>query len=57
MAEAMRDVLSDPEKTARMGRAARERVQTIFQWSEAAAGLVDVFEETIRASHGRSRAA
>jgi glycosyltransferase involved in cell wall biosynthesis len=56
MATAMRDVLSDPEKTARMGRAARERVQRIFQWSEAAAGLVDVFEETLRARHDRSRA-
>ena len=57
MAAAMSDVLSDPEKTARMGRAARERVERIFQWSEAAAGLVDVFEETLRAAHGRSRAA
>jgi len=57
MAAAMADVLSHPEKTARMGRAARERVQRVFQWSEAAAGLVDVFEETIRATHGRSRAA
>jgi glycosyltransferase involved in cell wall biosynthesis len=57
MANAMADVLSDPEKTARMGRAARARVQRIFQWSDAAANLVDVFEDTLRASHGRSRAA
>jgi glycosyltransferase involved in cell wall biosynthesis len=57
MASAMADVLSDPEKTARLGRAARLRVKRIFQWSDAAAGLVDVFEETLRASHRRSRAA
>jgi hypothetical protein len=40
-----------------MGRAARERVQRLFQWKDAAAGLIDVFEETRRAAHGRSRAA
>jgi glycosyltransferase involved in cell wall biosynthesis len=57
MADAMADVLSDPTKTAAMGHAARERVQRIFQWSDAAARLVDVFEDTIRASHRRSRAA
>jgi len=57
LAQAMREVLHDPEKTARMGRAARARVERIFQWSEAAANLVDVFEDTLRATHGRSRAA
>lgn len=57
MADAMADVLSDPEKTERMGRAARARIQRVFQWSEAAAGLVDVFEDTLRAAHRRSRAA
>ena len=57
MADAMSSVLSDPEKTARMGRAARTRVQRVFQWSDAAARLVDVFEETLHAAHGRSRAA
>ncbi|MBW2228871.1 MAG: glycosyltransferase family 4 protein [Deltaproteobacteria bacterium] len=57
MAAAMSDVLSDPEKTERMGRAARARVERIFQWSDAAANLVDVFEDTLRASDGRSRAA
>ena len=29
----------------------------VYGWSDAAAGLVDVFEETRRAAHGRSRAA
>lgn len=57
MAEAMRDILSDPAKTAAMGRAARARVERSFQWSEAAANLVEVFEDTRRAAHRRSRAA
>jgi glycosyltransferase involved in cell wall biosynthesis len=57
MADAMMDVLSHPEKTARMGAAARARVQRVFQWSDAAANLVDIFEDTLRAAHSRSRAA
>lgn len=57
MADAMADVLSDREKTARMGQAARARIERVFQWSEAAAGLVEVFEDTLRAAHRRSRAA
>jgi len=57
MADAMADVLSDPAKTARMGRAARARIERVSQWSEAAAGLVEVFEDTLRAAHRRSRAA
>jgi glycosyltransferase involved in cell wall biosynthesis len=57
MADAILDVLSDPERTERMGRAARQRVQRVFQWRDAAAGLVRVFEETLRAAHRRSRAA
>lgn len=57
MADAMWETLRDPEETERMGRAARERVENIFQWDQAAAQMVDVFEEVIRASNGRSRAA
>ncbi len=57
LADAMADVLASPEKTRRMGQAARARVQRIFQWSDAAASMVDVFEDTLRATHGRSRAA
>jgi glycosyltransferase involved in cell wall biosynthesis len=57
LANTIQDVLSDPERLAQMGRAARERVERVFQWSDAAAGLADVFAETIRAAHGRSRAA
>lgn len=57
MADAMWEVLRDPEKTAAMGRAARERVERVFQWDQAAAQMVDVFEEVIRAADRRSRAA
>ena len=57
MADAMWACLRDPAETERMGRAARARVERLFQWDRAAAQLVDVFEEVIRAAHGRSRAA
>jgi glycosyltransferase involved in cell wall biosynthesis len=57
LADAIRDVLADPARCATMGRNARERVQRVFRWSDAAAQLVDVFEEAIRAAHGRSRPA
>ncbi len=58
MADAMWEILRDPEETARMGRAARERVERIFQWDQAAAQLTDVFEEVMRdAADRRSRAA
>ncbi|MBW2270099.1 MAG: glycosyltransferase family 4 protein [Deltaproteobacteria bacterium] len=57
MADAILDVLADPQRTAAMGRAARQRIERVFQWSDAAAGLVEVFEETLRAAHRRPRAA
>ena len=57
LAAAIADVLSDPERAARMGRSARARVARLFRWSEAAERLVNVFEETLRASHRRPRAA
>ena len=57
MADAMWDCLRDPAETERMGRAARARVERLFQWDQAAAQLVDVFGEVIRAADGRSRAA
>jgi glycosyltransferase involved in cell wall biosynthesis len=58
MADAITDVLSVPGRAEEMGRAARERIEHLFRWSDAAAGLVEVFEETRRrAAHGRSRAA
>ncbi|MFP8876213.1 MAG: glycosyltransferase, partial [Myxococcota bacterium] len=57
MADAIEQLLSDPTRCERMGRAARKRIQQVFQWRDAAAGLIDVFEDVLRAAHGRSRAA
>ena len=57
MAQAIQGLLADPERTAAMGRAARQRIEHVFQWRDAAHGLVDVFEETLRAAHRRQRAA
>jgi glycosyltransferase involved in cell wall biosynthesis len=57
MADAIADVLSESGKAERMGREARARIQNVFPWSDAAAGLIEVFEETLRAAHRRPRAA
>ena len=57
LAGVIADVISDPARAAAMGRAARARVARLFQWDRAAAGLAQIFEETIRAAHRRSRAA
>ena len=57
MADAMWEILRDPAETTRMGILARARVQRLFQWDQAAAQLVDVFEEVIHAADRRSRAA
>lgn len=57
MAQAARDILLTPGKAEEMGRAARRRVQHVFRWDDAAASLVEVFKDTIRATDRRSRAA
>ncbi|MDH5307905.1 MAG: glycosyltransferase family 4 protein [Myxococcales bacterium] len=57
LARVIAAVLADPAQLARMGRAARLRVERTFRWCDAAAGLIDVFEETLRAAHRRSRSA
>ena len=57
MADAIADILAEPGRAERMGASARRRIQNAFRWDDAAARLVDVFEDTIRAAHGRSRAA
>jgi len=57
MAAAIADVIADPARATAMGRHARERVSRLFRWDRAAAGLVDIFEEAVRAAHRRSRAA
>src|SRR4029453_9177904 len=57
LAAAIRDVLADPTVASAMGRAARARVERVFQWRDAAAGLIEVFEETLHAAHRRPRSA
>jgi glycosyltransferase involved in cell wall biosynthesis len=57
LAAAIAEVLSEPDGAARMGRAARARVERIFRWKDTAARLVDVFEDTRRVAHRRPRAA
>jgi glycosyltransferase involved in cell wall biosynthesis len=57
MARAIADLLSEPGRAEEMGRRARRRIQRVFRWSETAAGMVDIFEETVRAAHRRSRTA
>jgi glycosyltransferase involved in cell wall biosynthesis len=56
MAAAIREILAEPGRAAQMGRNARRRIQRVFRWSDTAAGLVEVFEETLRAANRRSRA-
>jgi len=57
LAGAIAGLLAEPGRAERMGAAARARVERVFQWKQAAAGLCEVFEETLRAAHRRSRAA
>ena len=57
LAAAIREVLAKRGLAEAMGRAARARVQRLFRWERAAAELIGVFEETLRAAHGRPRAA
>jgi len=57
MAAAIAEVLAEPGRAEEMGRQARRRIETVFRWSDAAAGLVEVFEETLHAAHRRPRAA
>jgi starch synthase len=56
LAAAIADVLAEPGRAEQMGRAARARIERVFRWSDAAARLVEVFEETLRAAHRRPRA-
>ncbi|HBZ69770.1 MAG TPA: glycosyl transferase family 1 [Deltaproteobacteria bacterium] len=57
LASAIAEILADPVRASRMGHAARARIGRLFRWQDAASQLVDVFEETLRAAHRRSRAA
>jgi glycosyltransferase involved in cell wall biosynthesis len=57
LAAAIASILAEPRRAEEMGRAARRRVERVFRWEDAAAGLVRVFEDTLRAAHRRPRAA
>ncbi len=57
LADAIGQILAEPARAERMGRAARARVLRAFRWETAAAQLAEVFEEVRRAAHRRSRAA
>jgi glycosyltransferase involved in cell wall biosynthesis len=57
MAEAIVDILAEPGRPEKMGIQARRRIERVFRWSDAAAGLAEVFEETRHAAHRRPRAA
>ncbi|HJO23314.1 MAG: glycosyltransferase family 4 protein [Myxococcota bacterium] len=57
MAAAIERLLADPERTAQLGRTARKRIQSVFQWRDTAQSLVGVFEETLRAAPRRPRVA
>jgi len=57
LAAAIASILAEPRRAEAMGRAARRRVERVFRWDDAAAGLVRVFEDTLRAAHRRPRAA
>jgi glycosyltransferase involved in cell wall biosynthesis len=54
LAAAIAELLADPARAERMGRAARERVLRLFRWERAAAELVNVFEE-VRNARSRAR--
>ncbi len=53
LAAAIGGLLADPIALAEMGRRARQRVQGAFRWDVAAAELIRVFEDTLRAAHRR----
>jgi glycosyltransferase involved in cell wall biosynthesis len=57
LAAAVQQVLALPGRAEEMGRTARQRVQRCFQWSRTAEEMALVLEDSVRAAHGRSRAA
>jgi glycosyltransferase involved in cell wall biosynthesis len=57
MADAISGMLAEPGRAEQMGHNARRRIERVFRWSDAAAGLVEVFEDTLRDAHRRPRAA
>lgn len=57
LADAIAQVLEEPGRAERMGRASRARIGRVFRWSDTAARLAEVLEEVKRAAHRRSRPA
>lgn len=57
LADAIVDILRNEEALKQMGVNARERVARLFDWGQAAAQMIEVFEETRHAFNRRSRAA
>lgn len=47
MGEALVDVLADPEEAARMGRAARRRVEETYSRAEAIEGLYEILADSV----------
>ncbi|WP_442940337.1 glycosyltransferase family 4 protein [Nocardioides sp. B-3] len=45
---ALPELIDDPERRARMGKAGRERVQRLFSWRAVAAATAAAYERTIR---------
>jgi glycosyltransferase involved in cell wall biosynthesis len=53
LARAMTALASDPARAARMGRAARTRIERVFSWADAGRRTADVLREVVDA-HRRS---
>jgi len=56
LANAIADLLRDPEKRNNIGKKCRMRMLTKFQWSDAGQNLVNVYRKAIRDAHGRPEA-
>ena len=50
LAHAIGSLLNDPERRARLGRAARERIVTEFRWENAAERMVAGYREALAAN-------
>jgi glycosyltransferase involved in cell wall biosynthesis len=51
LSAAIRTLLQDPQRAARLGESGRQRVQRNFTWTEAAARTVAVYREVIHDHH------
>jgi glycogen synthase len=53
LAEAVRQLVTDPDRAARFGRAGRQRVEAQFAWDRIAERTIEVYQAAI-ADHGQS---